>query len=202
MTKNSNPSSRIVMNNDNNNNNNNSRGKKRTRQDLGKANNNRLVTFTKRRLALFKKASQLCTLTGAEIGIILKYSAKRFYAFGHPNVYDVTDHYLNDSSSSSSAPPINRNPTSTITAAEIREYNMEFDRLSKELKAEKKKLKRLEIAKYVVWYWEGFKLEELDMEQLQQYASSLKELKEYALTKAAEFEAVRKGNTIINPPTN
>jgi len=57
---------------------------------------NRQVTFCKRRVGLFKKASEICVLTGAEIAIIVQSLAgKRVFAFGHSSVDSVIDRFEN-----------------------------------------------------------------------------------------------------------
>ncbi|XP_019196308.1 PREDICTED: agamous-like MADS-box protein AGL62 [Ipomoea nil] len=45
------------------------------------------VTFSKRRAGLFKKASELSTLCGPDVGIIaFSPSEKKVFSFGHPSV--------------------------------------------------------------------------------------------------------------------
>lgn len=57
--------------------------------------NNLQVTFSKRRSGLFKKASELCTLCGAEIVVIVFSPGRKVFSFGHPNVDVVIDRFLN-----------------------------------------------------------------------------------------------------------
>ncbi|KAL4318938.1 hypothetical protein GQ457_18G013720 [Hibiscus cannabinus] len=45
-----------------------------------------LVTFSKRRAGLFKKASELSTLCVAEVVIVVFSPGKKVYTFGHPSV--------------------------------------------------------------------------------------------------------------------
>ncbi|CAL5340539.1 unnamed protein product [Camellia sinensis] len=59
---------------------------------------NRMVTFSKRRSGLFKKASELCTLCGAEIAIIVFSPGKKAFSFGHPCVDTVVDCFLSRNS--------------------------------------------------------------------------------------------------------
>ena len=68
----------------------------RQKIDIKKIENisNRQVTFSKRRAGLFKKASELCILSGAQVAIIVKSPGRRTFAFGHPNVDSVIDRYL------------------------------------------------------------------------------------------------------------
>ncbi|CAG7868992.1 unnamed protein product [Brassica rapa] len=49
----------------------------------------RQVTFSKRRAGLFKKSSELCSLYGVEVAIIVYSPANKAFSFGHPNVYSV-----------------------------------------------------------------------------------------------------------------
>ncbi|PHT31549.1 Agamous-like MADS-box protein AGL62 [Capsicum baccatum] len=64
--------------------------------------NSRHVTFSKRRLGLFKKASELCILTGAEIVILVQsLKRQRLFTFGHPSADAVIDRYITGISSSS-----------------------------------------------------------------------------------------------------
>ncbi|CAN8229131.1 unnamed protein product [Cochlearia groenlandica] len=53
------------------------------------------VTFSKRRFGLFKKASELCTLCGIQIVMIVFSPGGRAYSFGHPNVKDLIYRFLN-----------------------------------------------------------------------------------------------------------
>ncbi|PHT29360.1 MADS-box transcription factor 47 [Capsicum baccatum] len=57
---------------------------------------NMQVTFSKRRASLFKKASELCTLCGAEIAIVVFSAGKtnKVYSFGHPSVELLVDTFL------------------------------------------------------------------------------------------------------------
>ena len=55
---------------------------------------NLMVTFSKRRSGLFKKASELCTLCGAEVSMIVFSPGKKVFSFGHPSVEKVMERYL------------------------------------------------------------------------------------------------------------
>ncbi|KAJ0793090.1 putative transcription factor MADS-type1 family [Helianthus annuus] len=72
--------------------------------------NSRQVTFSKHRTGLFKKASELCILTGAQIAILVNSPGGRVFTFGHPN-FDVLLHrYLNNNNTTTvnnySPPPL------------------------------------------------------------------------------------------------
>ncbi|KAL2542934.1 Agamous-like MADS-box protein AGL61 [Abeliophyllum distichum] len=52
------------------------------------------VTFAKQHATLFKKASELCTLTGAEVGIIAFSPDDKPCVFGHPDVDTIADRFV------------------------------------------------------------------------------------------------------------
>ncbi|CAN1816143.1 Agamous-like MADS-box protein AGL62 [Linum perenne] len=55
---------------------------------------NRQVTFSKRRSGLFKKASELCTLCGVDIAIIVFSPGQKVFSFGHPSIQAIVDRFL------------------------------------------------------------------------------------------------------------
>ncbi|KAK6925243.1 Transcription factor, MADS-box [Dillenia turbinata] len=57
--------------------------------------NHQQVTFSKRRVGLFNKASELCVLCGAEIAIICFSQAGKVFSFGHPSTDSVIERYIN-----------------------------------------------------------------------------------------------------------
>ncbi|KAF8057303.1 hypothetical protein N665_1261s0006 [Sinapis alba] len=132
----------------------------------------RQVTFSKRRAGLFKKASELCTLCGAEVGIIVYSPAKKPFSFGHPSVESVLDRYF--SRNNLSIPQGN-------TAASS-ELNMELTQIVSQVEEEKKKcqaMAEMRKANAVRWsmtnWWER-PVEEMNIVQLQEMKSALEEL--------------------------
>ncbi|XP_010451030.1 PREDICTED: agamous-like MADS-box protein AGL62 [Camelina sativa] len=53
------------------------------------------VTFSKRKFGLFKKASELCTLCGAQILMIVFSPAGKVFSFGHPSVRELIYRFQN-----------------------------------------------------------------------------------------------------------
>ncbi|CAA0807431.1 Agamous-like MADS-box protein AGL62 [Striga hermonthica] len=72
------------------------KGKGRQRIAIEKIANetNRQVTFSKRRAGLFKKASELGTLCGAESAIVVFSPSEKAHSFGNPSVDAITDRFL------------------------------------------------------------------------------------------------------------
>ncbi|XP_057532822.1 agamous-like MADS-box protein AGL62 [Amaranthus tricolor] len=79
-----------------------SRGRQKIKMARIKNPSHRQVTFSKRRLGLFKKASEICTLCGVEAIIIVFSPGQKIFSFGHPSVEAIVNRYL---SRNPSCPP-------------------------------------------------------------------------------------------------
>ncbi|KAF8410283.1 hypothetical protein HHK36_002808 [Tetracentron sinense] len=138
--------------------------------------NNRQVTFSKRRSGLFKKASELCTLCGAETAIIVFSPAGKAFSFGHPCVDTVVDRFLTGSS------PPDDGTLPLVEAhrgASVRELNRQYTEVSNQLEAEKKRgeaLHQMRKASQSRCWWEA-PIKELGLNQLEQLMLSMEELK-------------------------
>ncbi|XP_044489964.1 agamous-like MADS-box protein AGL62 [Mangifera indica] len=134
------------------------------------------VNFSKRRSGLFKKASELCTLCGAEVALVVFSPGKKVFSFGHPCVETVIDRYLTQST-----PPVS-GTHQLIEAhrnATVRELNMQLTQVMSELEVEKKRgeeLNQIRKATQVQCWWAN-PVNELSMPQLQQLKAALEDLK-------------------------
>ncbi|XP_051134992.1 agamous-like MADS-box protein AGL62 [Andrographis paniculata] len=52
------------------------------------------VTFSKRREGILKKATEPCTLTGAEASVVVFSPGDKAHSFGHPGINFVSDKFL------------------------------------------------------------------------------------------------------------
>ncbi|KAG5628085.1 hypothetical protein H5410_013303 [Solanum commersonii] len=94
------------------------------------------VTFSKRRAGLFKKASELSTLCGANVAIVAFSPSNKVYACGHPSVESVVDKFVEEN-----PPPDTDDPNPIIVAhqnANIDEINEKLNKLERSLKRERK----------------------------------------------------------------
>ncbi|GJY61260.1 agamous-like MADS-box protein AGL62 [Tanacetum coccineum] len=123
------------------------KGRKKIKIKKIEENNNRQVTFSKRRNELFKKAAELCVLTGAKISIIVNSPGGRVFAFGHPNVDALINTYL------------------------ANEKNVDVD---------------VEMGQSAE-FWFDEPIDGMDVAQLEEYLSSLQELKRKVLIRADEL---------------
>ncbi|VFQ96996.1 unnamed protein product [Cuscuta campestris] len=77
----------------------------------------RQVTFSKRRSGVFKKCSELSTLCGVDIAMIVFSPANKAYTFGNPNLNAILNKYFDEN------PALQANITDEILRAR-REANM------------------------------------------------------------------------------
>ncbi|GAU46171.1 hypothetical protein TSUD_187800 [Trifolium subterraneum] len=96
---------------------------------------NMQVTFSKRRSGLFKKASEIFTLCGAYVALIIFSPTEKVFSFGNPDLNTVIDRYL------SRVPPQNNNIRQYIEAfrsTNMRELNAQLSLIKDALDHEKR----------------------------------------------------------------
>ncbi|MFS7957615.1 putative transcription factor MADS-type1 family [Helianthus anomalus] len=134
------------------------------------------VTFSKRRSGLFKKASELCTLCGVEIAIVVFSPAGKVFSFGHPKVELIADRFL------ARNPNLNSTSLHVVEShrlASIPELNMQLMYMLNELETEKKRSEALDEMRKdgrSQFWWEA-PIEELNLHELEQLKDSMEELK-------------------------
>ncbi|GJV50768.1 agamous-like MADS-box protein AGL62 [Tanacetum coccineum] len=109
-----------------------SHGRKKIEIKKIEENNNRQVTFSKRRNGLFKKAAELCVLTGAKIAIIVNSPGGRVFAFGHPNVDALINTYIANEKN------VDVDVDMGQSALPVNEFNQYYAEVSCELELEKR----------------------------------------------------------------
>ncbi|KAK4340911.1 hypothetical protein RND71_039412 [Anisodus tanguticus] len=148
--------------------------------------NSRHVTFSKRRLGLFKKASELCILSGAEIAIIVpSLKRQRLFAFGHPSTDAIIDRYLAGKSSSSSS-------VSDHQSNFVQQNNEYYSQICKELEAEKKKEEIIDESKMMNGnnnrgFWWNECTDDMSIVELEEFVVALEELKKKVNMRADEL---------------
>ncbi|KAL2324305.1 hypothetical protein Fmac_023363 [Flemingia macrophylla] len=163
-----------------NNNNNSKKSRGRQKIEMKKMTNesNLQVTFSKRRSGLFKKASELCTLCGADVALIVFSPGDKVFSFGHPNVDAVIDRYL------ARAPEPNTGTMQFIEAhrvENVRDLNGQLTQINTQLETERKRaseLARLKRATQAQLWWAS-PIDDMNRAQLGQYKVALEELKKH-----------------------
>jgi hypothetical protein len=141
------------------------------------------VTFSKRRSGLFKKASELCTLCGADAALVVFSPSGKVFSFGHPNLDTVINHYL------SLVPPQN-DTMQFIEAhrnANVRELNAQLTQINNTLDAEKKigdELSNLSNETEAKFWW-ACPVDGMNRDQLELFKKALEELKKLVIQHAA-----------------
>ncbi|MCD7451631.1 hypothetical protein HAX54_012893 [Datura stramonium] len=160
------------------------------------------VTFSKRRSGLFKKASELCTLCGVEIGIIVFSPARKVFSFGHPNVEFIIERFLSRNN------PTANNSLHLIEAhrnTSVGGLNLQLTQILGEVEIEKKRgesLDQMRKASQSQYWWEA-PINELDLQQLEQLKDSMEDLKKHVTNQASKFMVNENGifdNYDIKPP--
>ncbi|KAI4367540.1 hypothetical protein MLD38_023269 [Melastoma candidum] len=146
------------------------------------------VTFSKRRAGLFKKASELATLCGVEIAVIVFSPGQKPFSFGNPSLNAVINRFLNDH-----APPHAVGPTDRYLEAQRKEndhlLNMELngslwqlDALTKHVQG----IKKLARANSSQNWWEK-PVDELTLPQLEQMKQAMEELRKDVARQTSEI---------------
>ncbi|WCJ38835.1 AGAMOUS-like 64 [Euphorbia peplus] len=70
------------------------RGRQRIELKMIKKLDDKLITFPKRRFGVYKKASELDTLTGSQIGFMVYSPAGEPFTFAHPSMEAIVNRFL------------------------------------------------------------------------------------------------------------
>lgn len=138
--------------------------------------NKRHVTFSKRRLGLFKKASELCILTGAEIAIVVQsLKRRRLFTFGHPSPDAVINRYLTGKEEECAGDE---------QFDFVQQSNEYYSQICRELEAEKKNKEIIDESKMVNGssnnnggFWWNESTDDMGIEELDKFVCALEELK-------------------------
>lgn len=144
------------------------------------------VTFSKRRAGLFKKASELCTLCGVEIAIVVFSPADKAFSFGHPNVESVMNRFFTRN------PPPSSGAHQLIEAhrnANVRDLNVQLTQVLNQLEVQKKHGEALNQTKKAgqnQCWWEA-PIDQLGLPELEQLRDALEELKKKVAKQASRI---------------
>ncbi|KAJ8761978.1 hypothetical protein K2173_006580 [Erythroxylum novogranatense] len=149
--------------------------------------NNRLVSFSKRRNGIFKKASDLVTLTGSQVAVGLYSPSGKLYSYGHPSLDAAATRFLGREP----APTPNEEQTQSILDAHrqmridqlIQLYNEAVKEVEFESGRSREVKQRLTGVEAKGW-WSGG-MEEFDVQELFQLHAALGDI-ESSLRTAVE----------------
>ncbi|XP_051133411.1 agamous-like MADS-box protein AGL62 [Andrographis paniculata] len=177
-----------------------SRGRQKIQMKRMSKESNLLVTFSKRRSGLFKKASELCTLCAAEIAIIVFSPGKKVFSFGHPSVDSVVDRYLDLQGQAAQPPkPAALQLVEAHRSAGIRELNLQLNELLGAVEAERGRAEELSRLREKSGgggegrWWEA-PVKEMGMGELEQLREAMEDLRMNV------FRQVEKMMILMPPP--
>lgn len=139
---------------------------------------NKQVTFSKRRTGLFKKASELCILCDAQIAIIVFSPAEKAFCFGQPSLEAVLRPYEGATSAREDGPTVS-----------YEELNRRHEEAVRALEMEKQQLEEIENVGKVLnrGNWWDEPIDEMELDQLEQYILAMHELRRKVAEKANDF---------------
>lgn len=153
------------------------------------------VTFSKRRSGLFKKASELCVLCGAQIAIIVFSPVHKIFCFGHPNVDFVIDRYLSETSLDPRDVDGGEEGADAVDGVvpALRALNEEYDEALQELGREKQRGVQLKggererMGGSGRFWWDKALDDDMAAEELEQYTIAVEELMQKVAMKADDM---------------
>ncbi|KAK9690857.1 hypothetical protein RND81_09G158800 [Saponaria officinalis] len=178
------------------------KGRQKVKMERMEKDSNRQVTFSKRRSGLFKKASELCTLCGAEAAIIVFSPGKKAFSFGHPCVETVLNRYLFAGPKGASAG--NEQIVDGHQSLNVHDLNMELTIMNSRIEAEKKRSEELTQVRKAraEHFWWDVPVEELNPQQLQHLKASLEELKQHVYQHGNKLMMEASNNVNVNVNAN
>ncbi|PON82358.1 MADS-box transcription factor [Trema orientale] len=174
-------------------------GRRKIEIKMVKDSNSRQVTFSKRRTGLFKKANELATLCGTEVGVVVFSPGGKPYSFGQPNIESIADRFLNQDDQPKATTKITASSSSKrrnkSEAAAMEKLNQRLNDCMKQLNDEKLRGESLDVgiteAKglFLGGNNESKSIEELRKTELEKLKEALEELRERVKERAGEMEA-------------
>ncbi|CAB4292907.1 unnamed protein product [Prunus armeniaca] len=118
----------------------------RQKIDIKKIENedDRLITFSKRRSGIYKKASELAALCGAEVGIVVFSPKGKPYSYGSPAIEYVANRFLNAVADQNANERISHSILEVYRQARVYEANENHNELVGQLEAVKERSKVLQ----------------------------------------------------------
>ncbi|XP_012833857.1 PREDICTED: agamous-like MADS-box protein AGL61 [Erythranthe guttata] len=136
------------------------------------------VTFSKRRIGLFRKASELSVLCGAEIAILVQSPANKIYSYGHPSVETLLDRYQTGGGGGAAS--------SIIPYRE--DGRSKYDEAVKKLEIVKRSMKQESSSIISSRFWWDEPMEGMELYELEEYAEAMEALKDNVLRRVDEME--------------
>ncbi|KAL0312207.1 UNVERIFIED_CONTAM: Agamous-like MADS-box protein [Sesamum radiatum] len=156
------------------------RGRQKIPMRLVQSQDDLYATFSKRRLGLYKKASELSTLCGVDTGVIIFSPTNNPYSFFHPSMESVVERYRNPDQ-----PP---NDVEGHTRTRIEQLNKRLDEvldIKDQIKEREKYLDEVDKTRPKGW-WEK-PVESLNAQQVKEWKAWFGELRARVTSRIEEL---------------
>ncbi|KAL0312206.1 UNVERIFIED_CONTAM: Agamous-like MADS-box protein [Sesamum radiatum] len=181
------------------------RGRQRIPMRLIQSQDDLYATFSKRRLGLYKKARELSTLCGIDVGVIIFSPTDNPYSFFHPSMESVIERYRNPDQPSSDLARIVEGHTRT----RIVQLNKQLDEVQdmKELiKEQEKYLNEVDKTRPKGW-WEQIPVESLNAQQVQEWKACFGDLHARVTSRIEELRnggsgSLENASIFLDPPSD
>ncbi|GAB4853396.1 hypothetical protein Ancab_017574 [Ancistrocladus abbreviatus] len=142
------------------------------------------VTFSKRRVGLFKKAAELCSLSGAEAAVITFSQAGKAFSFGHPSADAVISRYINGGGEGGGMTPLSSSSLeygANLDNVCVRNYDQQHKKITRMI--EEEKAGGSGGGSGGGFWWDETVLDGLELDELEAFVDSLVELRDNAAAK-------------------
>ncbi|KAL9170189.1 hypothetical protein ABFS82_04G128000 [Erythranthe guttata] len=139
------------------------------------------VTFSKRRTGLFRKASEISVLCGAEIAILVQSPANKIYSYGHPSVETLLHRYQTGGAGGSSSAGLSIIPYSE-------DGRNKYDEAVKKLEIVKRSMKQESSGISSTRFWWDEPMEGMELYELEEYVEAMEALKDNVSRRVEEME--------------
>ncbi|KAJ8443422.1 hypothetical protein Cgig2_024199 [Carnegiea gigantea] len=151
-------------------------------------NSSRLVTFSKRRSGLFKKANEISTLCATEVAIVVFSPGGKPFSFGQPNVEKLVHLFQKKNRQHQHFDDFTLS-TAKINRERINKLNQKVIDLEAKIEIENRRSKMLEEQQGKCKFEIKQLIEELDLDQLLKLQKKLQHLFEESTRRVKEHEA-------------
>lgn len=145
----------------------------------------RMVSFSKRRSGLFKKAAELAILCGAEIAAVVFSPSGKPFSFGHPSVEAVANPLLGENADGGATGSQQEAPAAGDFATSG--LQLSHEEVCGNFEAQVRKRETVEAALTGVWARRNVNVAALRLEQLSRVKSSMEALRREITRRAEEL---------------
>ncbi|XP_034677792.1 agamous-like MADS-box protein AGL61 [Vitis riparia] len=153
----------------------------------------RLVSFSKRRSGIYRKASELSTLCGAEVGILTFSPNGKPFSFGHPCIKSITNKLLSENHTPCDGTQNLLEPYRRVRLNELHQNYKDACKQMKAAKEQEKKIKKKRLDRSKGWWEEP--VIELDMDGLKQRADLIQKLHKHVQLQIKELQTMASSST-------